>query len=237
MNSSTTTVRPASPNAPSSRQSATARSASSRLAQTMAPLPAARPSVLTTTGAPSSRQYARAASARVKTRKAAVGIPWRAIRSFAKTFELSILAAAWLGPKTDMPAARSRSARPRASGNSGPTTTRSGRSRRASATSSSTAPSFTGAQSACAAMPGFPGAATRAPRRGLCASFHASACSRPPPPTSSTFTRRPPRTPLHPPDGSGRSAPTGCRGRARDSGASVGPPTHCGRACRARRRG
>ena len=52
-------------------------------------------------------------------------MPWRAIRSFAKTFELSILAAAWLGPKTGIPAARSRSARPRASGSSGPTTTRS----------------------------------------------------------------------------------------------------------------
>ena len=89
---------------------------------------------------------------------------------------------------------------------------------------------------ACAAMPGLPGAATRAPRCSLCASFHASACSRPPPPTSRTFTRRPPRTPRSPPDGSGRSAPTGCRGRARDSGASVGPPTRSGRACRARRR-
>src|SRR5436190_19043134 len=38
-------------------------------------------------------------------------------------------------------------------------------------------------------MPGFPGAACSSVRVGLCASRHASACSRAPEPTSSTFTR------------------------------------------------
>ena len=40
------------------------------------------------------------------------------------------------------------------------------------------------------AMPGLPGAACSSVRRGLCASRHASACSRAPEPTRSTFTRR-----------------------------------------------
>src|SRR5216684_1685561 len=39
-------------------------------------------------------------------------------------------------------------------------------------------------------MPGFPGAAWRAVSRGEWASFQASACSRPPDPTRSTFTSR-----------------------------------------------
>src|SRR2546423_15082384 len=39
-------------------------------------------------------------------------------------------------------------------------------------------------------MPGFPGAACRSSRRGLWLSFQASACSRPPEPTTRTFTRR-----------------------------------------------
>src|SRR5215208_5771036 len=39
-------------------------------------------------------------------------------------------------------------------------------------------------------MPGFPGAQCSSVMPGLCASFHASACSRPPDPTTSTFTRR-----------------------------------------------
>src|SRR5215218_6551322 len=37
-------------------------------------------------------------------------------------------------------------------------------------------------------MPGFPGAAWSSSSSGLCESFHASACSRPPDPTRSTFT-------------------------------------------------
>jgi len=159
MNSSTTTVRPAAPNASSSRQSRMAASASGSVAQIKAPLPAARPSALTTNGPPSSRQKRRAASASWKARKRAVGMPYRAIKSFAKALELSRRAAAWLGPKTDTPASLNRSRRPRDRGSSGPITASSTRSRRASATSSSRAVSRTGTQSAWAAMPGLPGAA------------------------------------------------------------------------------
>src|SRR6267378_417571 len=59
-NSSTTTVAPAAPNSRCSMQRAIATSASASVAHTMAPLPAASPSALTTTGAPDSRQNARA---------------------------------------------------------------------------------------------------------------------------------------------------------------------------------
>ena len=55
MNSSTTTVAPAAPNSRRSMHWAMAASASSSVAHTMAPLPAASPSVFTTSGAPSSR--------------------------------------------------------------------------------------------------------------------------------------------------------------------------------------
>ncbi len=52
--SSMTTVLPAAPNAPS-KHSCTACRASSSVSATTTPLPAARPSALTTTGAPCSR--------------------------------------------------------------------------------------------------------------------------------------------------------------------------------------
>src|SRR5215472_10644442 len=114
------------------------------------------------------------------------------MRSLAKALELSIRAAAWLGPKTAMSASARRSARPTDNGSSGPITTRSTCSRRARATCSSMATSFTGKHSACRPMPGLPGAAMRRVRSGLWASFQASACSRPPPPTRRTFTGPPP---------------------------------------------
>jgi hypothetical protein len=40
-------------------------------------------------------------------------------------------------------------------------------------------------------MPGLPGAQKSVSQRGDCASFQASACSLPPPPTSSTSTWQP----------------------------------------------
>src|SRR5215468_411248 len=95
------------------------------------------------------------------------------MRSLAKALELSMRAAAWLGPNTAMPDSARRSARPRASGISGPMTTRSTCSRRARATCSSMATSFTGTHSACRAMPELPGAAMRRVRSGLWASFQA----------------------------------------------------------------
>ena len=77
------------------------------------PLPAARPSALTTHGG------------RATASAAAVGTPAAAITSFANDFDPSIAAAAELGPKTAIPAGRSTSASPPTSGASGPTTTRS----------------------------------------------------------------------------------------------------------------
>ena len=65
-NSSTTTRRPASPKAPSASMARAARWASSTVRATVTPLPAARPSALTTTGAPHSAMRAQAASASSK---------------------------------------------------------------------------------------------------------------------------------------------------------------------------
>src|SRR3712207_2585819 len=48
--------------------------------------------------------------------------------------------------------------------------------------------------SACSAMPGFPGAANNLSSIGDCASFQASACSRPPEPMSRTFMNDSPPT-------------------------------------------
>ena len=56
---------------------------------------------------------------------AAVGTPAAAMTSLAKAFEPSIRAAAALGPKQAIPAARTASATPATSGTSGPITTRS----------------------------------------------------------------------------------------------------------------
>lgn len=63
--SSTSTLEPAEPNAPS-KQLRTAFSATSMVSATTTPLPAARPSAFTTTGAPSSCTYSSAGSNSVK---------------------------------------------------------------------------------------------------------------------------------------------------------------------------
>ena len=91
--------------------------------------------------------------------EAAVGMPASAITSLANAFEPSIMAAAAPGPKQPIPASRSASAAPATSGASGPITTRSGPSLRASATICSGTGPTSGYVSARAAMPGFPGAA------------------------------------------------------------------------------
>src|SRR3989442_1100445 len=187
MSSSTTTRAPEAPKALRSLHSAIAASASSSVRQTMAPLPAARPSALTTSGAPTSRQYWRAWVGSSKVENCAVGMPWRSIRFFANTLDPSIAAARALGPKTMRPAAASRSASPATSGTSGPITVRSTRSRLANATSSSCESTLMSTHDAWRAIPGLPGAANTVSTSGLWAIFQASACSRPPPPTSRTF--------------------------------------------------
>src|SRR3954447_1094340 len=82
------------------------------------------------------------------------------------------------------------SATPATSGASGPTTTRSTSSERTRSSSPSASSTRTGWQRPRRPMPGFPGAACSSPRDGACASFHARACSRPPEPTTRTFTAR-----------------------------------------------
>src|SRR5205823_5329975 len=63
-----------------------------------------------------------------------------------------------------------------------------GSSERASSSTPSVSSARTGWQEPSEAIPGFPGAACSSLSVRLSLSFHASACSRPPDPTSSTFT-------------------------------------------------
>ena len=106
--------------------------------------------------------------------------------SLANDFEPSIAAAAALGPKTAIPAGRSTSATPPTSGASGPITTRSMSSE---LREREQALGVLGTYRVALAEPRDP----RAPGRGMeigqggaCASFQASACSRPPDPTRRT---------------------------------------------------
>src|SRR4051794_13293140 len=86
-----------------------------------------------------------------------------------------------------MPATASSSARPATSGASGPTTTRSTPCSRAT---SSGSPNTTSASST---IPAFPGAHSTCGRWGERPSARTSACSRPPEPTTRTFTGGEPR--------------------------------------------
>src|SRR3972149_5450734 len=116
--------RPASPKPRSAISWSTVASASSLLLVTIDPLPAARPSALTTSRVPADLTYSRAASTSLKVRVRVWGMAWRAMNSLAQALLDSISAAALVGPKAGMPAACSRSMSPQASGSSGATTTR-----------------------------------------------------------------------------------------------------------------
>src|SRR3982751_1554150 len=108
-------------------------------------------------------------------------------KSLVKPFDPSSCAAAALGPKTAIPLARSSSATPATSGASGPTTTRSPPSLRASSITACGSQGSMPTQSAQRAMPGFPGAAMSLPQLGDCLSRQPSASSRPPEPNSRIF--------------------------------------------------
>src|SRR5215813_13897686 len=110
-------------------------------------------------------------------------------KPFANALELSSCAAALVGPKIRRPRARKRSTTPAASGASGPTTVSWIRSRAAKSASSASSVIGTFSTPASRAVPPFPGATYTFWTRGLCASFHASACSRPPPPMTRSFIR------------------------------------------------
>ncbi len=176
MHSSITTVVPAPAKVAPDNLSRTSAIASSRSDVTSTPLPAASPSVLMTYG-PSVEvitAIAASTSAALNVWNVAVGTPAARTTSFMYAFEPSSSAAFAPGPNTRLPWARNRSANPSTSGASGPMTNRS-------------ASSFSGSSSthsATAAMPGDPGVHTTSAVR---ASAYASACSRPPEPTTTTF--------------------------------------------------
>src|SRR5690606_8111302 len=124
-------------------------------------------------------------------------MPWRARKSLAKALLPSSCAAAAVGPKMRWPAARKRSTTPATSGCSGPTTVTltPSRSTRATRPSRSVAPTSTLRHFASVAVPALPGATSTCETRGDCASFHANACSRPPPPMTRTFIGSVPEVP------------------------------------------
>mmetsp|Transcript_3933 Transcript_3933/g.8488 ORF Transcript_3933/g.8488 Transcript_3933/m.8488 type:complete len:276 (+) Transcript_3933:246-1073(+) len=122
-NSSTTISFPAEPNLAPTNISSTASSASWTSMATITPLPAAKPSVFTTIGAPLDFMYAFAASTLVNFAYSAVGMLYFAHKSFINDFEPSKRAALLLGPNTGTFALTSVSAKPSTSGASGPTTT------------------------------------------------------------------------------------------------------------------
>src|SRR5229473_248961 len=91
-----------------------------------------------------------------------------------------------------MPAASSASTSPNTSGASGPTTTKSIRSRRQNPTSPLMSVAAIATHSASSAMPALPGAQNRLSTSGDAEIAQASACSRPPEPTTSTRIALPP---------------------------------------------
>ena len=172
--SSSTTTRP-----PRARARGKAAASSSSLSQTKTPFPAASPSALTTHGVRGSAS------------SAAVGTPAACRTSLAKDFEPSMRAAPALGPKTAVPAARSSSASPATSGASGPITTSSIRKAPGKAQQRLAVVCLNGVTGSQRGDAGISGRGVQlAEVRSLPAILHASACSRPPPPTMRTFTRR-----------------------------------------------
>ena len=89
--------------------------------------------------------------------------------SLAKAFEPSIRAAAALGPKQAIPAARTASATPATSGTSGPITTRSAAQPLAPAATAAGSRTSSPCCSATAAVPALPGAHASAVTAGSCA--------------------------------------------------------------------
>src|SRR5262245_13135619 len=192
-NSSTTTVLPAAPNWPANISS-TLAIACPVVSQITTPLPAARPSAFTTSGARCARIQAGSKFARVNVAYAAVGMRCRLRKSFVNAFDPSRRAASLRGPKQRSPAASNASVTPMTSGPSGPTMVRSIRSRFANCRSAamSSAAMSTLVTRGSSAVPALPGATYTALTCEACATFHASACSRPPDPMMRTrIARRP----------------------------------------------
>src|SRR6202048_4754475 len=109
------------------------------------------------------------------------------MKALANSLQLSSCAAAWVGPKIFNPARLKASTTPSASGASGPTTVRPMRETAANATKSAIEVKATLLSSRSRAVPALPGATKTFATRLDCAIFHASACSRPPPPMTRIF--------------------------------------------------
>ena len=171
-------------------QAAACARAAARSVVTSTPLPAARPSALTTYGGPSSARAASAWPLVSQVYASAVGIPAACMMCLAYDLDPSMAAARRLGPKQEIPDARSASATPATSGASGPTTTRSARVARASPVTCPASVTVTSCRWASSAIPGLPGATCRSVTSGSAASARASACSRPPEPRRRTRTAR-----------------------------------------------
>ena len=182
--SSITTRSPAEPKAPANISSMAAW-ASSMWSGTITPLPAARPSALSTgrSSGPRISSHLCAAWAVSKSSPPACGTPADCMTCLANHLEDSIRAASRAGPKARMPRSVRASTSPAARGASGPTTTRSMRRCSAASQMPSMSESWRLRFSPSSAVPALPGAARMASQDGDWASFQASACSRPPPPT------------------------------------------------------
>mmetsp|Transcript_24736 Transcript_24736/g.33944 ORF Transcript_24736/g.33944 Transcript_24736/m.33944 type:complete len:218 (-) Transcript_24736:595-1248(-) len=195
---STTTSRPAPPSWPSSSMARTVCTASSLLAGSTTPLPAARPDALTTSSCGADRMYSSASAQSVKDRCSAVGRPWRAMNSLDHALEPSSCAARAEGPKHKMCSCRSMSASPSTRGCSGPTTTSDTCCSRAKHTMPAKSSAAMDTFPHCAApgvfshsfpsrwVPKLPGHTEILRTKGLFSRLTVMACSRPPPPTTIT---------------------------------------------------
>ncbi len=177
---SSTTTRP---------HAAACASATSRSSVTTTPLPAARPSSLTTYGGPKASRAFAASSAVSQMWAMAVGTLAAAITCLANALEPSSSAASADGPKQAMPRARTASAAPATSGASGPITTRSTPMDAASSAIASGLAASTGVLVATCAVPALPGAQYSAPTSSSRLRARHRACSRAPAPTTRTSTR------------------------------------------------
>ena len=168
--------------------------AAARSCVTTTPLPAARPSSLTTQFGP---KRSIAASMSASEAPGSIGSAWAvftpaaAITSFANAFDPSIRAASLFGPNTGKPSARMASPTPATSGTSGPITTSSGSISFANAAHAAGSSTFTECSVARLLIPALPGATCRSgdgpPSTGAatCGSLlnaYNRACSRAPEP-------------------------------------------------------
>ena len=180
-------LSPAEPNTLSDIIFSAAKIPSAGSSQTKTPLPLARPAAFTTTASSLLAMYALASLNLSKTLPSAVETALERISCFAKALSASSWAAAALGPNAFMPAFSKASTAPAASGSSGPITASSTLFCCANCTNLLTSLAPMAMFSPHCFVPALPGAINSLSNSFDWANFHAIACSRPPPPTKSTF--------------------------------------------------